>query len=86
LFSDFAPALLAYGQVFSFNLDVEFDIFASASVSPRVFTMFHFLASTHLVEHFAFKLVAKTIAWYWGGVSESKTLYVELENNKFVKL
>jgi hypothetical protein len=86
LFSDFAPALLAYWQVFAFNLDVEFDVFAFTSVSPRVFTMFHFLASTHLVKHFAFKSVAKTTVWYWGEVSESKTLYVELENIRFVKL
>jgi len=72
LFSDFAPALLAYWQVFAFNLDIEFDVFAFTSVSPRVFTMFHFLASTHLVENFAYKTVAETNIWCWRGVSESK--------------
>jgi hypothetical protein len=55
LLSDFAPALLAYRQVFAFYLDVEFDVFAIARVSPRVFTVFH---SFYLSEHlFAFLLL-----------------------------
>jgi hypothetical protein len=40
LVGDFAPALLANGKCFAFNLDVEFDVFAFAGVFPGVFTVF----------------------------------------------
>jgi len=34
--------LRAYGEVFAFDLNVEFDVFILACVFPRVFAMFHF--------------------------------------------
>lgn len=35
------PALLAYGEFFAFEHDVQFYVFALAFVLPRVFAMFH---------------------------------------------
>jgi hypothetical protein len=54
LIRDFAPALLAYGQVFAFHLDVEFDVFAFARIFPRVFTMFHFFCLSLAFAEFSF--------------------------------
>ncbi len=49
LLGDFAPALLADGQVFAFYLDVEFDVFACAGILPGVFAMFHIFVSKDAV-------------------------------------
>ena len=37
----FAPAFFAYGQFFTFELDVELDFFAFAAVFPRILTTLH---------------------------------------------
>jgi hypothetical protein len=60
LVGDFAPTVFADRDDFSFELDVQFDLFAVAGVFPRVFTMlnvvFHdlFLKNAYGV-FFAFK-------------------------------
>jgi hypothetical protein len=60
LLSDFAPALLTYGQVFAFDLNIELNVFALASVFPWVFTMFHLFLPQPSIGYFVFKAVAET--------------------------
>jgi len=53
------PALSAYWQFFSFDLDIEFDVFVDAFVFPRVFAVFQTCGSPfvnwRLIGKFAFK-------------------------------
>jgi hypothetical protein len=42
LIGDFTPALLANGEVFTFYLNIELDVFAVADIFPWVLTVFHF--------------------------------------------
>lgn len=45
--------------------------------------MFHsFFLKTLLFSVFAFKAVAETTVWFWGGVSESKLYYAKLSIGK----
>ncbi len=45
----FVPALAADGDDFSFDLDVEFDVFVFAGVFPRVSAMFMFNFMFHVL-------------------------------------
>lgn len=63
-------------QVFAFNLNVKFDVFAFTVLFPRVFTMLHlFCLNTPVLAVDAFKAVAEPAVRNRGGVSESETLY-----------
>ena len=43
MFGDFAPAVVADWDDFTFDLDVKFDVFAVTGVFPGVFTMFNMM-------------------------------------------
>jgi hypothetical protein len=62
LISDFAPTLLANGQVFAFYLNIEFNVFAIADIFPWVFTVFHVYHRSSGVAFFAFKRRAQATA------------------------
>jgi hypothetical protein len=72
LIGDLTPALLTNGQVFTFNLNVEFYILTDTNVIPRIFTLFHVYHNTTPLADFAFKTHQETTPAKRGEVIKSE--------------